>query len=72
LVASLPANGQFYNGMQMAFGKNRVQYYDFYWMFYRFDNFDCYFNEDGRELAQYTAKYAEKAGRAGGLLRLPA
>jgi Tol biopolymer transport system component len=60
LVASLPANGQFYNGMQMAFGKNRVQYYDFYWMFYRFDNFDCYFNEEGRELAQYTAKYADK------------
>lgn len=60
LVASPPAKGQFYNGMQMSFGKNRVQHYDFYWMFYRFDNFDCYYNEDGRELAQYTAKYADK------------
>lgn len=60
LVASPPAIGQFYNGMQMSFGKNRVQHYDFYWLFYRFDNFDCYFNEDGRELAQYTAKYADK------------
>jgi WD40 repeat protein len=60
LVASHHANGQFYNGMQMSFGKNRVQHYDFYWLFYRFDNFDCYFNEDGRELAQYTAKYADK------------
>ena len=44
----------------MLFGKNRIQYYDFYWSYYRFDNFDCYFNEYGRELAQYASKYAEK------------
>jgi hypothetical protein len=49
------AHGQFYNGLQMSFGKNRVQYYDFYWQFYRFGNFDCYFNEYGRDLAQFTA-----------------
>ena len=54
------ANGQFYNGHQMSFGKNRVQYYDFYWQFYRFDNFDCYFNEFGRDLAQFTSQYATK------------
>ena len=54
------ANGQFYNGHQMTFGKNRVQYFDYYWQFYRFDDFDCYFNEFGRDLAQYTADYAEK------------
>jgi len=52
------ASGQFYNGHQMTFGKNRVQYYDYYWMYYRFDDFDCYFNEFGRELAQFTADYA--------------
>jgi WD40 repeat protein len=56
----LDAGAQFYNGHQMTFGKNRVQYYDYYWMFYRFDDFDCYFNEYGRELAQYTADYAIK------------
>jgi len=44
----------------MTFGKNRIQHYNFYWSYYRFDNFDCYFNEYGRELAQYTAKYGEK------------
>ncbi len=60
LVASPLTYGQFYNGMQMAFGKNRVQYYDFFWTYYRFGNFDCYFNEEGRELARYTASYAEK------------
>lgn len=52
--------GQFYNGLQMSFGKNRVQYYDFYWSFFRFENFDCYFNEYGRDLAAYTANYADK------------
>ena len=56
----LNANGQFYNGHQMTFGKNRVQYYDYYWQFYRFDDFDCYFNEFGRDLAQFTADYAKK------------
>jgi len=54
------AKGQFYNGLQMSFGKNRVQYYDFYWQFYRFGDFDCYFNEYGRDLAQYTASFAQK------------
>jgi len=50
--------GQFYNGLQMTFGKNRVQYYDYFWSFYRFDDFDCYFKEEGNDLAKFTAKYA--------------
>lgn len=54
------ASGQFYNGLQMSFGKNKVQHYDFYWQYYRFNNFDCYFNEYGRDLAQFTADYATK------------
>ncbi|MCD4770246.1 MAG: hypothetical protein K8R35_08775, partial [Bacteroidales bacterium] len=53
-------SAQFYNGLQTTFGKNSIQYYNFYWSFYRFDNFDCYFNEYGKELAQYTSGYAEK------------
>jgi hypothetical protein len=59
-IFCLNANGQFYNGLQMPFGKNKVQYYDFYWQYYRFDDFDCYFNEYGRDLAQFTAEYATK------------
>jgi WD40 repeat protein len=59
-IIYLNASGQFYNGHQMTFGKNRVQYFDYFWSFYRFDNFDCYFNEYGRDLAEYTAKYATK------------
>jgi Tol biopolymer transport system component len=56
----ISANSQFYNGLQMTFGKNRVQYYDYFWSFYRFDDFDCYFNEYGQDLAQFTASYAKK------------
>ncbi|MBK8882880.1 MAG: hypothetical protein IPN67_10980 [Bacteroidales bacterium] len=56
----LNANSQFYNGHQMTFGKNKVQYYDYYWQYYRFDDFDCYFNEFGRDLAEFTADFAEK------------
>lgn len=44
----------------MTFGKNRVQYFDYYWSYYRFDDFDCYFNEYGRDLAEYTADFAMK------------
>ncbi|MFO7853357.1 MAG: hypothetical protein ACQERS_13430 [Bacteroidota bacterium] len=56
---SVLANSQFYNGLQMTFGKNRLQHYDFYWSYYRFDFFDVYFNEYGKELAQYTASVAQ-------------
>ncbi len=55
-----PASGQFYNGMQMSFGKNRVQYDDFYWTYFRFDNMDCYYNEFGREVAEYACKVASE------------
>ncbi len=58
-VIFIPAYGQFYNGHQMEFGKNRVQYNNFYWSFYRFDRFDTYFNEYGKGFAQFTAKVAE-------------
>ncbi len=60
LIICADASGQFYNGHQMNFGKNRVQYFDYYWSFYRFDDFDCYFNEYGRDIANYTADYATK------------
>ena len=55
-----PAFGQFYNGMQMTFGKNRVQYRDFFWTYFRFEDFDCYYNEFGREVAEYACTVADK------------
>ncbi|HEY4789499.1 MAG TPA: hypothetical protein VIH57_25790, partial [Bacteroidales bacterium] len=44
----------------MTFGKNRVQYNDFYWQYYRLDKFDTYFNQYGKNLALYTQWFADK------------
>ncbi len=57
---SFSGSSQFYNGHQMSFGKNRVQYNEFVWSFSRHEKFDVYFNEDGKNLADYTVDYAEK------------
>jgi len=51
---------QFYNGHQMNFGKNRVQYNGFYWSYLRYERFDTYFSEYGQSIAEYTARFAEK------------
>ncbi|PID91527.1 MAG: hypothetical protein CSA96_07950, partial [Bacteroidetes bacterium] len=51
---------QFYNGMQMDFGKNRLQFSDPYWKYYRFDRFDVYSYENGTELSLYVADFLEK------------
>lgn len=51
---------QFYNGSQMDFGKNRVQYSNFQWTSFRFDAFETYFYLNGKELAAFTANYARE------------
>ncbi len=50
-------SAQFYYGHQMSFGKSRVQYNDFYWYFFRYENFDTYFNQQGKALANYVSDY---------------
>jgi hypothetical protein len=60
LLLSSSGVAQFYNGSQLTFGKSRVQYNNFLWLNYRFDKFDTYFYLNGKELAQYTAEYADK------------
>ncbi len=50
---------QFYNGQKMTFGKNRVQYNDFYWQYYRFPKFDTYFYVGGNQLAEYVSREVE-------------
>lgn len=54
---SFMAAAQFYNGSQLSFGKNRVQYIDRFWSYYRFETFDTYFYQQGKPLAIFTAKY---------------
>ncbi|HAF31285.1 MAG TPA: hypothetical protein DCG75_19785 [Bacteroidales bacterium] len=44
----------------MDFGKNRVQYNEFYWSYYRYDKFDTYFNQNGEAIAKYTGEHAKQ------------
>lgn len=60
LLLSVSASGQFYNGYEMDFGKNRVQYDDRFWTFMKFKNFDTYYYLGGLELAAFTGRTADK------------
>ncbi|MCF6365172.1 MAG: hypothetical protein L3J35_03125 [Bacteroidales bacterium] len=52
-------DAQFYNGHQMTFGKNRVQYLNKYWRYHRYDKFDTYFYKNGDSLSMQIAGIAE-------------
>lgn len=52
LLFAPSAEGQFYYGIRQEYGKNRVQYDEFDWVFYRMDAFDVYFYRGNEELAQ--------------------
>ena len=54
------ANAQSYNGLRNDFGKNRIQYNQFLWQFYKLERFDVYFYLGGKETALFTAQAAEK------------
>ena len=43
----------------VEFGKNRVQYRKFKWQYYQTTNFNTYFYEDGKTIANYVAQVAE-------------
>lgn len=62
-LVPLSTFAQFYNGSQMEFGKNRVQYEKIDWFFYRFDRFDVYFYLGGNELAEYTMRASDRVLR---------
>ncbi len=64
-LTGTPAKAQFYNGLNMSFGKNRIQYpkseileSEFFASFYRYDRYDVYFYPKGKELAEYVSKFA--------------
>jgi hypothetical protein len=58
IIVSITGLAQFYNGHQMNFGKNRVQYDEFEWFFFRFQRFDTYFTVGNADVALQTAKVA--------------
>jgi len=53
-------SGQFYHGMHQPFGKNRVQFETFDWQKFEFSDFTVFFYGEGRNLAVFTAKEADK------------
>lgn len=59
-ATSSNVEGQFYNGLQMSFGKSRLQFNTFQWTYLRYDRFDVYYYQEGQEVAQYVARIAEK------------
>lgn len=50
-LASNQTFAQFYNGLQMDFGKKKIQYKDFMWSYYQYDDYDIYFYQNGQNLA---------------------
>jgi len=53
-------HAQFYNGHQMTFGKNRVQYRNYLWQHYIFDRYKVYFSVGGDYTARYVGLNASK------------
>jgi hypothetical protein len=51
---------QFYQGSNLEFGKNRVQYREFDWYYYPGEHFEVYYYIGGEQLAQYTLMSCEK------------
>lgn len=60
LLVPMWGAGQFYDGSDVTFGKNRVQYDDFEWKYYRFDKYETYFYTGGKDLAIYASKSAKQ------------
>jgi hypothetical protein len=53
------SKAQFYTGSQTDFGKNRIKYENFFWTYYTYPEYDVYFYEEGRDLANYVSKAAK-------------
>ncbi len=50
-------------GHAQEFGKNKIQYKSFDWLYLQTSHFDIYFYQGGEELAYFVAEYSEKAYR---------
>lgn len=54
MLVSADLTAQFYQGTNVEFGKNRVQYREFTWFYYPSEHFEVYYYIGGEPLAQYT------------------
>lgn len=55
-LSTWSVEGQFYYGIHQDYGKNRVEYKDFYWSFYRYNRFDVYYYDGGQSIAEQVAR----------------
>ena len=53
-------SGQFFYGIRQEYGKNRVQFNEFDWVFLRFERYDVYFYRGNRELAAQVARMTDE------------
>jgi len=60
LITGPYAMAQFYQGSNVEFGKNRVQYREFEWLYFPSDHFEVYYYIGGEQLAQYVLISCEK------------
>lgn len=56
VLSTLESNAQFYYGLHQTFGKNRVEYKEFDWRFFRYERFDVFFYDNGRDVAEQVAR----------------
>lgn len=61
IILSEKSYAQFYYGMQMDFGKNRLQYQNFNWTYFEYDRYRVYLYQGGKEIAQYVSVSVDKA-----------
>jgi WD40 repeat protein len=54
------ASAQFYYGLHQVYGKNRVQYNEFNWSFYRFERYDIYHYKTSRPIAKKAAEIVDR------------
>lgn len=59
LLAGKWGKAQFYQGSNVEFGKNRVQYRAFDWLYYPGDHFEVYYYIGGDKFAEYVLRSAE-------------
>jgi hypothetical protein len=68
LILAGTLQAQFYNGSQLTFGKNRVQFQTFNWQYYRANLYDVYYYPTSKPLAEYT--YGKAAGMISDIERI--
>ena len=55
ILASIFAKAQFNYGHQMDFGKNRIQYQNFNWTYFDYEQYRVYSYQGGAEIAKYVS-----------------